>query len=132
MREDLDDMKKLISKRLALGFGFLAVLSVLPACGAQSSNTPTSAPAPQPVEVTVNILGNTFDPQELTVPAGSTVTWHNTTATDHGIVCEDAGIDADLRPGQDHPVTFDTPGVYTVNSRTHSSGTNLTVTITVE
>lgn len=108
------------------------LLAFLPACGGSmgSSGTTTTTTEPQPVEVTVNILGNRFDPAELTVPAGSTVTFHNTTSTDHGFSCD--AFDAVLAAGQDYPFTFDAPGTYDVRTTTHDAGLGLRVTIVVE
>jgi len=96
-----------------------------------SSTTTTTDTTPDPVTVTVDILGNRFDPQALTVPAGSTVVFHNTTSTDHGIGC-DGEFSASLSPGNDYSYTFDSTGSFRVDSTTHSSGVDLYVDITVE
>lgn len=111
-------------------------LALAPACGSAGSQEQTTPqtqepPPPEPVTVTVNILGNRYDPQEVTVPAGSTVIWHNTTANNHGIICEGT-FDADLRPGQDFQHVFANAGTYEVRSRTSETGINFYTIVTVE
>ena len=107
-------------------------IALLPACGgSMSSTTTTTNTAPDPVTVAVDILGNRFDPQALTVPAGSTVVFHNTTSTDHGIECS-GEFNVSLSPGQDYSYTFDSAGSFRADSTSHSSGVDLYVDITVE
>ena len=86
--------------------------------------------AAQTITSTINIMGNRFDPQEMTVPAGTTVTWHNTTSAEHGITCDE--FEATLRPGQDYEYTFANAGSYAVVSSSHAGVEGLRVTITVE
>lgn len=112
--------------------GVAVMLAVVPACGGSMSSTTTQPTAtPDPVTVTIDILGNRFDPQELTVPAGSTVIFHNTTSAQHGIAC-DSVFDATVDPGQDYPHTFNSAGSYHVGTTTHAAGVDLYVDITVE
>lgn len=119
-------------KKLAIVIAFALLVPMVAACGSQSSNQPTSEPVPTTVEATVNILGNRYEPQELTIPAGSRVTFHNTTAALHGVVCPEADINLRLEGGQEAWYDFDTPGTYEVNSSTHDNAPQLHVTIIVE
>lgn len=106
----------------------IAVVLVTAGCGGmEQSSTTTSSP----VTVTVNILGNRFDAQELTVGRGSTVIWHNTTSVTHGIMCNNE-FDADLRPGQDFHHTFSSSGYFVVYNRRYPESPGLTMEIRVE
>ena len=124
-------MTKWIGIIAALGAALLLVFA--PACGGSmnSGTTTTTTATPEPVTVTIDILGNRFDPQELTVPAGSTVIFHNTTGAQHGIACDNV-FDATVDPGQDYPYTFDAAGSFHVGTTTHAAGVDLFVDITVE
>lgn len=126
--------------RLAVLGAFLTVCTV--ACGGgnmegESTGT-TQQPAATPVTVTINILGNRFDTQELTVPVGSTVIWHNTTSADHVIqspaFCSNTprSCEAALRPGQDYPQIFNVAGTFEVTSASHPTGRDLRCTIHVQ
>jgi plastocyanin len=73
-------------------------------------------------------IGSTFNPGQVTVPAGSVVTWTNNdgaphTATGQGF---DSGM---LTTGQRYSHTFSTPGTYAYDCAYHS---NMTGTIRVE
>ncbi|MGH2558635.1 MAG: ScyD/ScyE family protein [Thermomicrobiales bacterium] len=87
-----------------------------PACEAPA--TPELAPAASPVAeaVTVRIVDFAFDPTELTVSTGTTVTWVNDGPTDHTAVAFDGGDkvwDSDiLAAGGEYSFTFDEPGAY--------------------
>jgi plastocyanin len=119
-------------KKLALLVALALAVPMVAACGGNQSQQPTSAPVPQTVEVTVEILGNRYEPQELTIPAGSRVTFRNTTSAQHGVQCEEAGINALLEGGQQAWYDFETPGTYEVTSSTHTAAPDLHVTIVVE
>lgn len=99
--------------------------------------TPTEAPPPptplpQPVSATVNVNDSpfTFSPRNLTVPAGSTVTWiwggtafHDVTSTSFP--------SSDTRKEGTHTVTFSTPGTYAYVCQVHI-GQNMRGTVTVQ
>lgn len=99
------------------------------ACSSNLEST-TETTMAGPVTVTVNLLGNRFDTDSITIAAGSTIIFHNTTSADHGIISE--VFDADLRPGQDFHYTFEAPGVYEVRSRTHASASGIYLRVNVE
>jgi len=121
--------------RINMARTFSTVLAVLllaglaTACSSNLESTEETQTA-QPVTVTVNLLGNRFDTDSISIPAGSTIIFHNTTSADHGIICD--LFDADLRPGQDFHFTFAAPGVYEVRSRTHQSASGIYLRVTVE
>ncbi|OWY61624.1 hypothetical protein B7486_62795, partial [cyanobacterium TDX16] len=59
----------------------------------------------------VAIVDFTFDPGDLTVPAGTTVTFTNEDGADHTATGEDGSFDTDvLEEGDAAEVTFDEPG----------------------
>ena len=71
--------------------------------------TPTAA-APDRVA----IEGVQFRPAELTVPAGTEVTWTNDDPTAHTVTADDDGFDSGvLDPGQTFSWTFETTGTVT-------------------
>jgi plastocyanin len=52
-----------------------------------------------------------FQPVEITVPAGTTVLWHNSGQLDHTATAEDKSFDSgNVKPGGDFQFTFSTPG----------------------
>lgn len=84
----------------------LVAAALLAACGTGSSTTPS--------EGTVVLRGFAFQPQEVTVSVGDTVTWSNQesgvahTTSARGDLW-DSGV---LQPGDFFQVTFDEPGEY--------------------
>jgi plastocyanin len=121
-----------------LGLVAVAVL-VLAACGGgAASATPTDAgddgaAASEPAAggETVSLAGGQFSPSELTVPAGTTVTFTNTsghtvTEGSNGTAVDDPIVDE--QGGEDIPVTFDEPGTFDITCKIHPS-MNMTVTV---
>lgn len=93
-----------------------AVALAPPACAPPA--TPEAVPAASPVAqaVTVTIVDFAFEPAELTVPVGTTVTWINEGPTDHTTVAFDGGAkiwDSDiLAAGDEYAFTFEEAGSY--------------------
>ncbi|MFT4710488.1 MAG: plastocyanin [Planctomycetota bacterium] len=98
-----------------------------------------------PMDVAVNAQSLAFSPQNLTVPAGTTVTWtNNDGAAAHTVTSTspDYGFDSGLfGPGQTFSRTFVRPGIYTyiciphvgfgmVGSVTVTAGTSTTTGVT--
>ena len=86
-------------------------------------------------DTTVTISGSSFG-GDFTIAAGSTVTFvnndgfgHTVTNGENGLAAADALFDESLADGGTFEFTFDTPGVYLVTCRIHSS---MSLTITVE
>lgn len=85
-------------------------------------------------DTTVTISGRSFG-GDITIAAGSTVTFvnndsvgHTVTNGENGVAAADALFDEPLADGGTFEFTFDTPGVYLVTCRIHSS-MNLTITV---
>ena len=102
-----------------------------------------SASAPSPSEAgaafgdtTVIISGSSFS-DDITISAGSTVTFINDDELGHtvtngidGVAAVDALFDVSLAAGAtSDPIVFDTPGVYQVTCKVHPT---MNMTITVE
>jgi plastocyanin len=67
--------------------------------------------------VTVRALDNTFDPETLTISAGTEVVWDNRGRNEHNIIPEDESapwkFEADVfQPGETARYTFTEPGTY--------------------
>jgi len=130
-------------------------LLALAACGpSASASSPAESAAEPPTEsaaastaaspseagtvggdTTVIISGRSFG-GDITISAGSTVTFvnndsvgHTVTNGENGVAASDALFDEPVADGGTFEFTFDTPGVYLVTCRIHSS---MNMTITVE
>jgi len=85
-------------------------------------------------DTTVTISGRSFG-GDITIAAGSTVTFvnndsvgHTVTNGENGVAAADALFDESLADGGTFEFTFDTPGVYHVTCRIHST-MNMTITV---
>ena len=81
---------------------------------------------------TVSMANTQFTPSELTIPAGTTVTFtdtsgHTVTEGTDGEPVDDPIVDED--GGSDIDVTFDEPGTYNITCKIHPT---MNMTITVE
>jgi len=102
--------------------------------------TAIDAPPP-PTGVTVQVLsagGDRFEPADVTIGAGETVTWEWPEGSlDHNIVPDDGTVPATSGEPTDGPdshiYTFDTPGVYHYYCATHGApgGVGQSGTVTV-
>ena len=116
----------------------LAILAlVLAACG---SSAESSAPAGDgdgdgggaTAGETVSLAGGQFSPSTLTIAAGDTVTFtdttgHTVTEGQDGTPVDDPIVDES--GGSDIEVTFDEPGTYNITCKIHPA---MNMTITVE
>jgi plastocyanin len=89
-----------------------------------------SAPAPQPAAVSVKIDNFTFQPKELEIAVGTTVTWKNAddvphTATSKGKpqVFDSGALDTDDK----FSFTFSKPGKYTYYCKVHPHMTGVVI-----
>lgn len=85
-------------------------------------------------DTTVTISGRSFG-GDITISAGSTVTFvnndsvgHTVTNGENGVAAADALFNEALADGGTFEFTFDTPGVYQVTCRIHST-MNMTITV---
>ena len=141
--------------RTAILSGFLVASVMLAACGGQSATPSASEPsatqsaaasepaasesqpaASESAEVRVRIRNSSYDPTELTIPAGTEVTFlnadgftHTVTEGTDGQPVDDPIVDEDIDQNGSVSVTFDEPGTYNITCKIHSS---MNITITVE
>ena len=141
--------------RTSLLPGFLVASVILAGCGSQSASpsatesaaTPSTAAsepaasASQPAasetaEVRVRIQNSSYDPTEVTIPAGTEVTFLNADGFTHTVTegmdgqpVDDPIVDEEIEQNGSVSVTFDEPGTYNITCKIHSS---MNITITVE
>ena len=103
---------------LAVGLGVVLVFS---ACGSDSENktaegkTAEGKEAKSASATPVNITNFLFEPQDVEVPAGTTVTWTNQDDAPHNV--QDLSdlntpISKDLNKGDTFSITYPKPGTY--------------------
>jgi plastocyanin len=69
---------------------------------------------------TVNIVDFAFQPASISVPVGTTVTWHNTGSAQHTVTAFNGAFDSGtLDPGSSFSVTFSNPGTYMYHCTIH-------------
>jgi plastocyanin len=123
------------SRRLPVAVWAIIPLLAMAACGPSASPSPVETAAVGG-DTTVIITGTSFS-DDITIPAGSSVTFVNADGFDHtvtngvdGVAATGALFDVSLGAGaSSDPIVFDTPGVYGVTCKIHST---MNMTITVE
>ena len=78
------------------------------------------------------MLDDRFQPDEATIPAGTTVTWVNKGTHWHSVANLDLRFTSGkVLPGERFSFRFETPGVYKIYCQHHSmAGMNGTITVT--
>jgi plastocyanin len=116
--------------------GSLAVLAiVLAACanGGEASQVAAESPGtstPAPLAGVVSIVDFGFEPVDLTVATGATVTWTNTGEATHTVKWSDGTPEsAGLTSSASYERTFETTGSYSYVCGIHGSMTG-TITVT--
>ena len=124
---------------LSLRFAVISTVMVFAiACGDSSSSSPTSpspppvsspTPTPEPtgsatsvvIPVGAEFLGNrAFVPGELSITAGTTVTWMNTDSTSHTSTSDTPGWDSGIvPPGGQFSFGFQTAGTFSYHCAIH-------------
>jgi plastocyanin len=87
-----------------------------------------------PEPVTIEMADLAYQPGDITVPAGATVTWVNKDTVLHSATADDGSFDTGLLdPGASASVTFDKPGTYVYYCEMHGvpGGQGMTATIVV-
>lgn len=129
-------MKRSLLSALMLAL-LVASLAFIAGCGNKASTTPTvpttptkpvtpttpTTPSTTPSSTTgnmVTIQNLAFHPAQLTVVAGTEVTWKNDDSTTHTVT--GSGWDSgNIASGQEYRHTFDTPGTYDYSCTIHPS-----------
>jgi plastocyanin len=117
------------SRPMALIGALLILMLTLAACSGGGGGASATA---EGGGETVSLAGGAFSPASLTIPAGTTVTFTNTSG--HTVTEGQDGQAADApiideQGGSDITFTFDEPGTYNLTCRIHSA---MNMTITVE
>ena len=81
--------------------------------GTEPADTEPAGTEPQGAADEVTIADFAFDPAELEVAAGATVTWTNNDSATHTVESDDETLMSDDLPnGATYEMTFDEPGTY--------------------
>ena len=80
-------------------------------------------------EADVCLENTAFNPGDITVSVGDSVTWQNVDGTDHTVTADDGDFDEELADGDTYEETFDEAGEIAYHCEIHPS---MTGTITVE
>lgn len=120
-------MRKVLS--LIGGIILLAVFTLaISACGEEKSTTDGTASTTSASGSTstsanssvVNISGSAFDPAELTVAVGTTVTWSNNDSLTHTVTASGGAFNSgDMKRGQNFGYTFNEPGTFEYGCTIH-------------
>ena len=96
-----------------------------------------SEPEPTPAgtigeEIEIALLDDRFEPADVTIPAGTTVTWINKGIHWHSVANLDLRVTSGkVFPGERYSFKFDVPGAYSIYCQHHSmAGMNGTITVT--
>lgn len=81
--------------------------------GTEPSDTTTGSSGQQGAADEVTIADFAFDPAEIEVAAGATITWTNEDSATHTVESDDETLmSGDLDSGATYEMTFDEPGTY--------------------
>ena len=109
--------------RVALGIALALSLGAGAACAGAAASTSTNH-----IDLPRSYL---FSPADITVKAGTTVTWTNTDQFTHSVRLVDTGeMLGVLKPGDTLTHVFDKPGAYKYDCSFHPQNMHGTVTVT--
>ena len=122
-------------KNVLISTMMLALL-ILSACGG-SDKQPDPPPvdngpvAPVVQQRSVTMYKFRFNPNTLTIPAGSTVTFSNKDPAQHNVSISTLNVDQMIAPQKNWSYTFANTGTFKVDNRL-ANNTSMTMTITVQ
>jgi plastocyanin len=125
---DEDETRQSRVKLLGVGGGIAAITMVgLGVYWANSTDTTSVTPA---TPTSVSIHDFSFDPSDITVTVGSTVTWTNNDSVEHSLAADDSAFTSDpLSTGTTYQFTFDKAGTFPYSCGIHPT-MHGTVTVT--
>jgi plastocyanin len=96
-----------------------AALALAGAAGCGGDEETTMAAEPAAADA-IEIVDFEFAPEEITVPAGTTITFTNQDSAAHTATADDSSFDTkELGKGDSAQATFEEPGTYTYYCRFH-------------
>lgn len=115
-------------------YHYKSTRTVVPMSGMpMSSHAPASNGTPTVATNTVTINDFSFGPQNITIKAGTTVTWKNQDSVSHTVTANVASSNApnsqEIAPGSSFSFAFPVPGTYAYHCIIHPSMQG-TVTVT--
>jgi plastocyanin len=126
-------------KHILSGVAVVAALAAATGCGGDDPAERAAQATPSPTATTqmaeakadrVTIEGYEFQPQRLTVAAGTRVTWVDKDAANHTVTFDDGPGDlGNVDPGERVSAEFTAPGTYAYVCQYHP---NMTGTVVVE
>jgi plastocyanin len=110
----------------------LVAIVIAGGCGSKSATSPSGGGSSNSATVTMPAAdygtGNsTFTPNNVTIPAGGSVTWHNDDGQTHTTTSNSPGWDLTVGAGSDITRTFATKGTFTYHCSIHASMTGTIV-----
>lgn len=118
-------------KRLLTPFLVLALM--MSACGGDDEATDDGGNGVEPGDGTTIVMESiAFQPADLTVEVGETVTWvHNDPGLIHTVTADDGTFDSgQITENEEFSHTFDTPGTYPYRCDVHPNQMTGTITVT--
>ena len=124
-------MSKIMTRTSALVVMVLLALTAV-ACGGGNQpvpDQPAAKEAPAPKDRSVVLYQYKFNPNTLTIPAGTKVTFKNKDPERHNINIAALNVDENLDPNQTFTYTFDTRGEFAVSNRFANNPMKLTIIV---
>lgn len=115
-------------KKIALGLMLVAATFTV-ACGGSDTPADTTPVEQAPEKKTVNLFGYAFNPNALTIAAGTTVDFTNKDPENHSVTISALGIDEIVEPGKTFSYTFTTTGEFAVTNRLATNPMTATITV---
>ncbi|QED29762.1 hypothetical protein FRD01_21515 [Microvenator marinus] len=115
-------------KNLALGL-ILVAATFSVACGGSDPAPDDQQTQAAPESKTVNMFGYKFNPNTLTIPAGTTVVFNNKDPENHNVNIAALNLDEIVEPGQSFSYTFTTSGEFAVTNRLVSNPMTATIIV---
>ena len=125
-------------RSMSLLLGVMTLALTLAACGG-SKTTPDPAPynpppdntntAPAPQAKTVMLYNYRFNPNTLTIPAGTVVTFRNKDPERHNVNIQQLNVDQMVDPQGSFSYTFNARGSYTVVNRLANTPMQITIIV---
>jgi len=93
---------------------------VIAACAGREDNSDATPTVIDTGEITIEIRDFLFEPPNVSIPAGTEVTWVNHDAAPHDATHDDRDWEIDrLNRNDNDTLTFDTSGTYTYHCSIH-------------